>query len=267
MPSIRLLTAQLPVGRLAGMPVTRNVAWDGRLESFKGRDTARYVTTAAAIATTCALCRRPLQLDEPLSLSVDITESTAPDGTQYVTFSDYVCHRQCCDPDLTLQRAIWQPAHLTPLAARMILTQRASDTGTHVTVVAALAYTLVPVVAFREEDGELTSALVSILLSHGFELAMNPEYTDILNQATELDSSCSLAVTEGFLSLDIGGETIYAEQLNPKDRDDADWLEAARNGNVLIISGDNLVITEGRLDVDTAAQLGTLVIGFVPLRS
>jgi hypothetical protein len=41
-------------GRLAGMPVTRNVAWDERLESFKGRDTARYVATAAA--TACAVC-------------------------------------------------------------------------------------------------------------------------------------------------------------------------------------------------------------------
>jgi hypothetical protein len=28
-------------------------------------------------------------------LSVDITESTAPDGTEYVTFTDYVSHRQC----------------------------------------------------------------------------------------------------------------------------------------------------------------------------
>jgi hypothetical protein len=58
------------------------------------RDTTHYVATAAAIATTCAVCRRPLQPNEPLSLSVDIIESTAPDGTDYVTFRDYVCHRQ-----------------------------------------------------------------------------------------------------------------------------------------------------------------------------
>ena len=62
------------------MPVTRNVACDARLESFKGSGTTRYVTTAAAIATQCAVCRGPLQPDEPLSLSVDITESTAGTG-------------------------------------------------------------------------------------------------------------------------------------------------------------------------------------------
>jgi hypothetical protein len=32
-------------------------------------------------------------------------------------------------------------------------------------------------------------------------------------------------------------------------------------------SGDNLVITETKIDVDTAARLGTLVIGYVPVRS
>jgi hypothetical protein len=82
------LLPQLPVDRLAGIPVTRNVAWDGRLESFKGSDTTQYVSTAAAIATTCGACRRLLQPGEPLSLSVDITKCTAPDGTEYVTFSD-----------------------------------------------------------------------------------------------------------------------------------------------------------------------------------
>lgn len=255
------------MGRLAGMPVTSNVAWDGRLESFKGRDTTRYVTTAAAIATQCAVCSRPLHSNEPLSLSVNITESTAPDGTEYVTFSDFICHRQCRVPDLTVHRATWKPAELTPLAARMILTQEATGAGSPGTIVAALAYTLVPVVAFREAGGELTSALVSILLSHGFQLAMSPEYSDILDQATEVADSCSLAVTgAGFLTLNIGGETIYAEQLNPKNPDDAEWMEAAGNGSVLIISGDNLLITETRLDVGAAARLGTLVIGFVPVR-
>ena len=88
-----------------------------------------------------------------------------------------------------------------------------------------MAYTLVPVVAFREAGGELTSALVSILLSHGFQLAMSPEYTDILDQATEVDDTCHLTVTgAGFLTLTVGGETIYAEQLNPENPDDAEWL-------------------------------------------
>jgi hypothetical protein len=149
----------------------------------------------------------------------------------------------------------------------MVLTQEA-DAGSPATTVAALAYTLVPVVAVREAGGELTSALVSILLSHGFQLAMDPEYSEILDQAAEVEDSCALAVTgAGFLTLNIGGETIFAEQLNPENPDDAEWLQSAGNGSVLIISGDNLVITETKIDVDTAARLGTLVIGYVPVRS
>ncbi|MBT2513163.1 hypothetical protein [Arthrobacter sp. ISL-30] len=248
------------------MPVTRNVAWDERLEFFKGRDTTHYVTTAAAIATTCAECRRPLQPEEPLSLSVDIIESTAPDGTEYVTFSDYVCHRLCNAPGLSVRRADWTPADLTPLAARLVLTQE-TDADRPATTVAALAYTLIPVVSFREAGGELTSALVSILLSHGFQLAMSPEYTEMLDQAAEVADSCALAVTRAVLTLTIGGETIFSEQLNPENPDDAEWLQAARNGSVLVISGDKLVITDTMLDVHAAAQLGTLVIGYVPVQS
>lgn len=249
------------------MSVTRNVAWDGRLESFKGRDTTHYVTTAAAIATACAACRRPLQPDEPLSLSVEIIESTAPDGTEYVTFVDYVCHRQCSEPGLTVRTAPWRPTDLTPLAARLVLTQQ-PHAGNPGIIVPVLAYTLVPVVAFREHAGELTSALVSILLSHGFQLAMSPDYTDILDQATEVTGNCSLTITgDNLVTLNIAGETVYAEQLDPMKPDDAEWLEqAAAEGSVLVISGDNLVITDTELDVDAAASLGTLVIGKVTVR-
>lgn len=37
------------------------------------------------------------------------------------------------------------------------------------------------------------------------------------------------------------GEPIYAEELNPENPDDAQWLGAADNGSVLVIGGDNLV--------------------------
>jgi hypothetical protein len=136
-------------GRLAGMPVTRNVAWDERLESFKGRDTEHYVTTAAATATTCAVCGDLLQANEPLSLTVDITESTAPDGTEYVTFRDNVCHRHRSAPSLTMHKAPWRPPGLKPLAARLILIQRADSDKPRI-IVPALAYTLIPAVSFRE---------------------------------------------------------------------------------------------------------------------
>jgi hypothetical protein len=225
------------------MPVTHNVAWDGRLESFKGRDTTRYVATAAAVATTCDRCRRPLRAEEPLSLIVDITESTAPDGTEYLTFSDWVCHRRCGDPTVAVHASPYRPEGLAPLAARVILVDRSGASLPR--TVPVLAYTLVPVVSFRENGGELTSALVAILLSHGYQLAMSGDYSDILDQARPTGSGCSFTVSgRGLLVLDIGGETMYREQLDPESPDDAEWLQAAGDGSILVIAGDNLVVTE-----------------------
>jgi len=249
------------------MPVTRNVAWDERLETFRGRDTTQYVTTAAAIATICAVCGGLLQPNEPLSLSVDLIESTAPDGTEYVTFRDYVCHRHCSEPGLTMHKAPWKPAQLTPLAARLILTQRADPDHAGI-LVPALAYTLVPVVSFRKPGGELTSALVSMLLSYGFQLAPSPDYTIILQQAAEVEGGCRMTVTRARLvTLHVGGKTIYSEQLDPLKPDDTEWLKEAAHGSVLVIAGDNLVVTESALNLAAAAALGTLVIGKVPVRS
>jgi hypothetical protein len=248
------------------MPVTHNVAWDGRLESFKGSDTTRYVATAAAVATTCDRCRRPLRAEEPLSLIVDITESTAPDGTEYLTFSDWVCHRRCGDPAVTVHDSPYRPEGLAPLAARVILIDR-SGAGLARTV-PVLAYTLVPVVSFRETGGELTSALVAILLSHGFQLAMSGDYSDILDQVHQTGNHCRFTVSrKGLLTLDVGGETMYREQLNPESPDDAEWLRAADGGSILVIGGDNLVISESSLDIAAAAELGTLVIGTVTVHS
>src|SRR3954453_20106596 len=42
------------------MPTPRKVAWDGRLEAFKGRDTAHYIESVKATASRCAACRLPL---------------------------------------------------------------------------------------------------------------------------------------------------------------------------------------------------------------
>lgn len=246
------------------MPVTRNVAWDRRLESFKGRDTTQYVLTAASMASACAACRGPLESGEPLSLLVNVTESTAPDGTIYVTFTDCVCHRRCSGPGLSVQRCQWTPNELTPMAARMVLTRKSGNGQEG--LVPVLVYTLVPVVAFRENDGDLTSALVSILLFHGFQLAMSPDFTGILEDAVETPASCRFAVTpQGLITFSIGGRILFREQLHADEPDDALWLEAARCGHVLVISGDNLIITTNSLDIRHAAAQGTLVIGTVPV--
>ncbi|MFF2316561.1 hypothetical protein ACFVTE_09850 [Arthrobacter sp. NPDC058097] len=247
------------------MPTTRNVAWDGRLQSFKGRDTANYVTTAADLAKTCASCQGLLEPDEPASLLVDITQSTAPDGTEYLTFTDALCHRRCSGPGLAVRQTPWQPDTLSPVAARVVLTQKSR--GGRTRVVPVLVFTFVPVLSFREDGGELTSALVSLLLGRGFQLAMSPDYAAILEQATEAAANCRISVTPaGLLRLRIDGEVLYREQLNTGNADDAEWLQAAaQGGHILVISGDNLGITETGLDINPAARHGTLVIGTVPV--
>lgn len=246
------------------MPVTRNVAWDARLESFKGRDTTRYVLTAAGIAKTCAVCRGRLTPGEPMSLLVNVTQSTAPDGTEYLTFTDGVCHRRCSEPDLAVQHAPWRPEELTPVAARIILTRPSGAGGTR--GVPVLAYTLVPVVSFRENGGELTSALVTLLLAHGFQLALGADFDDLLGQAGPPAEDCAFTVTgHGLIQLSISGETLYSEQLDPDNPDDAQWLRATHAGAVLVISGDNLDIGGTTPDLHTAAEQGTLVIGTVPV--
>ncbi|MBT2550892.1 hypothetical protein [Arthrobacter sp. ISL-65] len=252
--------------RLIVMPVTRNVAWDGRLEFFKGPDTAHYVLTAAGLAKTCATCGEPLEREEPLSLLVNITQSTAPDGTEYFTFIDSVCHRRCSGPALTVEHVSWHLEELSPLAARVVLTQ-ATGSG-QIKVVPVLAYTLVPVVTFREDGGERTSALVTLLLSHGFQLAMSSEYDELLEQAGPVAAGCNFTMTpEGAILFSIGGEILYRDQLDlhPDETHDAPWLQAARTaGYILVISGDNLDITEAVLDIHGAAREGTLVTGMVP---
>ncbi|MFP3462687.1 hypothetical protein R5O87_17740 [Arthrobacter globiformis] len=245
------------------MPVTRNVAWDGRLESFKGRDTVQYVLAAASMASACAACRAPLEPGEPLSLLVNVTESTAPDGTKYVTFTDCVCHSGCSGPGLSVERGPWAPSELTPVAARMVLTQ--DSDGVKGRPVPVLAYTLVPVVAFREGGGDLTSALVSVLLFHGFQLALGPDLGGIVGDVAETAASCTVAVDpQGLVTFSIGGRLLFRDRLRPENPDDALWMEAVRSGeHVLVISGDNLFITSGGLDLRHAAAQGTLVIGAV----
>jgi hypothetical protein len=247
------------------MPITGSVAWDGRLMSFKGRDTTQYVTTAADFAKTCGACRRPLSPGDPRSLIVEITQSISPDGGEYLTFTDYVCHRQCSDPALRVQQTPWTPDELYPIAARMVLAQK--STAGHTRVVPVLAYTLDQVVSFRENGGEPVSALVSLLLSHGFQLAMSPDHSAILQQARQTPTHCKFTVTpNGLLQLSIAGEILFSEQLDLENADDAEWLHiAAHSGQILVISGDNLDITNTSLDLRTAAKHGTLVTGVVSL--
>jgi hypothetical protein len=248
------------------MPVTSNVAWDGRLEAFKGRDTTEFVTLIAATANACAACGLALQPRERLSLTVDITEGRDRDGIEYLTMDTCICHRRCREPDLTLRTAAGPPDELRTRGARLLL---GPPDGPGLSAFPALAYTLVPVLTFREPGGELTSALVSVLLSHGFQLTLGTDYAQILRHARDVPTSVRCTVTEqGLVALLINEEQMYARQLNPAAAGDAAWLTAAaREGRVLVISGDYLEITGTGLDIGAAAALGTLVTGTVPVRT
>jgi hypothetical protein len=132
-----------------------------------------------------------------------------------------------------------------------------------------LAYTLAPVLTFREPGGELTSVLVSVLISHGFQLTTSTDYAEMVRHARDVHTSvCCTATEAGRVVLHINGEQMHAQQLNPAVAGDAAWLDAAtREGKVLVISGDYLKITSTGLNIDAAARLGTLVTGNVSIET
>jgi hypothetical protein len=145
----------------------------------------------------------------------------------------------------------------------MVLTQ-GSD-GVKGRPVPVLAYTLVPVVAFCQGGGDLTSALVSVLLFHSFQLALGPDLGGIVRDVAETAASCTVAVDpQGLVTFSIDGRLLFRDRLRSDNPDDAWWMEAAGSGeHVLVISGDNLIITSGGLDLHHAVTQGTLVIGAV----
>ncbi|MFE4541104.1 hypothetical protein [Arthrobacter sp. NPDC056727] len=240
-----------------------SVEWDPGLESFKGRSTTTYAAAAAAAATECASCHMPVTARTPLSLSVDVTGGRQRDGIEYFSFEPQVCHRVCRAPALTFTEGKSSPVEFTPQAVRLILENPADGTTT-----AALAFTYLPMLSFREPGGELTSALVTALLRQGFQLAMSADVGEILRGSGPTAENVTCPVTEeGLLQLRAGPATMYHEQLDPADPDDAAWLGVARNGTVLVIGGDNLTFNHAGPDLDTAAQLGTLAAGMVPVNA
>lgn len=239
--------------------VSSSVEWDPGLEAFKGRSTITYAAAAAAAATECASCHMPVTVRTPLSLSVDITGGRQADGIEYFSFEPEICHRVCRPPALTFTEGHSSPVEFTPQAARLILENSAVGTTT-----AALVFTYLPMLSFREPGGELTSALVTALLCKDFQLAMSADVGEIVRDSgpTAGDVMC-LVTDEGMLTLRAGQATMYREQLDPADEDDAAWLGAARTGAVLVIGGDNLTFNSTGPDLDTATQLGTLAAGLV----
>nr|WP_015061933.1 hypothetical protein [Arthrobacter sp. J3.40]AFK89310.1 hypothetical protein [Arthrobacter sp. J3.40] len=243
------------------MPITSNVAWDGRLEAFKGRDTAHYIETVKATAGRCAACWLPLGPEAALSLTVTITEFQSLEGQPSLTFDHMVCHLQCQAPGLRVKESMGVVESVASVGARLVLSGGRSGTWN----VPVLAYTLVPNVVVGEPGGEMTSALVSVLLNHGFQMSFSASYTDILQRAVPARETCTCTVTDGgAVQLHVDGLLMCSQQLDSGDRNDAAWLHAAGAGRVLVISGDNLTFTDADLELTAAARLGTLVTGIVP---
>lgn len=193
---------------------------------------------------------------------MDITEGTDEDGIEYQSFDTCICHRRCREPGVSLHRGAGGPDELAAIGARFTLGPRGGAR-----TIPVLAFTLVPVLTFREPGGELTSALVSMLLTHGFRLSLGTGYDEIVDQVREVGPGVACTVTaHALVSLSFDGGQVYSQQMNPKDAGDAEWLDAAaRKGKVLVISGDYLEITDTGLNMDPAARLGTLATGHVPV--
>lgn len=248
------------------MPITSNVAWDGRLELFKGRDSTQYVRTAASRATACSTCGLPLTADEQLSMSVEVSVGTGSDGMDYRAFDCCVCHRACCVPGLTVREGSLVPDELTSAGAVMVLHYN-DDSGSR--TVPALVFTLLPNLTFGVPGAEFSSVLVSVLLGQGFQLVPRPDWDYILGVAASVDPEAFCTLTpQGLLGLHVAGQDMYIHQLDASEPDGAAWLEAAAgSGTVLVLGGDNLAITQSGADLAPAAAQGTLVAGLVTLHS
>lgn len=248
------------------MPITSNVAWDGRLELFKGRDSTQFVSAAASAATACGTCGQPLTGGEQLAMSVDVSVAHGPDGADYRAFDCCVCHRGCCMPDLRVHERIGVREELTSTGATMVLHYK--DAG-RIRRLPALVFTLLPNLTFGVPGAESSSVLVSILLGQGFQLALGADLDLILGQATSVNpgTSCTL-LPQGLLVLQVAGQPMYTRLLDREEPGQDAWLEAAADsGAVLVLGGDNLAITQAGVDLAPAAAHGTLVMGLVPVRT
>jgi hypothetical protein len=113
----------------------------------------------------------------------------------------------------------------------------------------------------------MTSGLVAALLNHGFQMSFSASYREILQRVLPARDTCTCTSADrGAVQFRVDGELMHSQALDWADSGDAVWLEAARQGHVLVISGDNLIFTDTELELTAAARLGTLVTGVVPAR-
>jgi hypothetical protein len=76
--------------------------------------------------------------------------------------------------------------------------------------------------------------------------------------AEDVENSCTLTVTpEGLTSLALAGTPICRMQIELSDPEDVAWRGAADKGPVLVLGGDNIIVTDTTLDITAAASMGT----------
>jgi len=248
------------------MRITDNIAWDDRLEEFKGRDTAHYVRTAVSNERACADCGQPFTAGDELSLLV-LAQQGDDAANGFTNYQSSVCHRACQPPNFQVQTVpgLAMPTEYDSYGARTILK---NFTAFGERLVPTMFFSVLTNVTVRAPGGERTSAYISAYLHDGFQLSLTPDLTDIINHAGPVKDTFRCVITpDDIVALDSGEHRIYTLQLDRKDPHDAQWLDlAATNGTILAVLGENFAYTSTSVELDAAAELGTLVIGTVKVR-
>ncbi|MDO5867113.1 MULTISPECIES: hypothetical protein [Paenarthrobacter] len=247
------------------MPITNNIHWDARLKDFKGPDTTLYVEQAGAAARKCAACQGPLEQGSPLSLTVDIEQGPNYEKDLFRRYKAYVCHLSCKDPELTWKQVAdgGMPEQIETFGSRFVV---GIESAFGLRKFAILAFTNTNNLTIREPGAERRGALTAELLMRKFQLAPSADYAQIVTMAAEADGTVQCrASADGLISLEFDNQPMWSLDLDPQDDDTATWLETARSGEVTLISGNHLRITETEVDLEFAAASGSLVIAKIPV--
>lgn len=245
------------------MGTTDNTAWDDRLELYKGSDTSHFVRTTVSNVRKCADCQQPIDAGSELSILVEVTESDE-DPYTYKKYDSWVCHRPCQPPTLKviLDPDLKRESEYDSYGVRAVL-RTTSAFGEQLSP--AIFFSVLSRPTIRTVGGERTSVWMSNYLHSGFQISFTADLSEIIDasQPVNREFRCTIS-RNNLLGLELGQDTIYTLQLDGNDPDDVLWLNLASTaGTVLAVVGENFVFTDNDVQVDAAAQLGTLATGTV----
>lgn len=110
------------------------------------------------------------------------------------------------------------------------------------------------------------SSLTEDMLRRGFRRACNSDYADIALKAQPADGSILCrAFADGTVSLWFEENLVWSERFDSTDEETALWLQAARTREIILISGDHLLISGADVDPTAAADKRTLVMARIPV--